>query len=49
MVKEMADQLGYPDALYFSRAFHRYHGIWPTEAKSAQIPPADTEIANPTN
>jgi AraC-like DNA-binding protein len=35
MVKEVARQLGYEDALYFSRAFHRYHGFWPTEVKPA--------------
>lgn len=30
-VKEIAAKVGYNDALYFSRAFHAYHGIWPSE------------------
>jgi len=34
MIKEIALSLGYEDALYFSRAFHRYHGFYPTETKS---------------
>lgn len=37
LVKEVAQQLGYSDALYFSRAFRRYHGCWPTDA-GAQHP-----------
>jgi AraC-like DNA-binding protein len=32
LVKEVAQHLGYSDALYFSRAFHRFHGCWPTES-----------------
>jgi AraC-like DNA-binding protein len=32
LVKEVAQQLGYSDPLYFSRAFRRYHGCWPTDA-----------------
>jgi len=32
-VKEIAAAVGYPDALYFSRAFHRHHGFWPSDLK----------------
>jgi AraC-like DNA-binding protein len=32
LVKEVAQQLGYSDPLYFSRAFRRYHGCWPSDA-----------------
>jgi AraC-like DNA-binding protein len=32
LVKEVSQKLGYADPFYFSRAFHRYHGCWPTEA-----------------
>lgn len=31
LIKEIAGRVGYPDPLYFSRAFHKYHGFWPTE------------------
>jgi len=30
-VKEIAAKVGYNDALYFSKAFHTYHGVWPSE------------------
>jgi len=30
-VKEIAAKVGYKDALYFSKAFHAYHGVWPSE------------------
>lgn len=30
-VKEIAAKVGYNDALYFSKAFHSYHGVWPSE------------------
>jgi AraC-like DNA-binding protein len=42
LVKEVAQQLGYSDPLYFSRAFRRYHGCWPTDAgaRSLQNPSA---------
>jgi AraC-like DNA-binding protein len=33
LVKEIARRVGYQDALYFSRVFHRYHRRWPTEVK----------------
>jgi len=32
LVKEVSQRLGYSDPFYFSRAFRRYHGVWPTEA-----------------
>jgi AraC-like DNA-binding protein len=32
LVKEVSRQLGYSDPLYFSRAFHKFHGCWPTDA-----------------
>jgi AraC-like DNA-binding protein len=32
LVKEVSQRLGYTDPFYFSRAFHRYHGCWPTDA-----------------
>ena len=32
-VKEIAATVGYEDALYFSRAFHGYHGFWPSDPK----------------
>ncbi len=31
MVKQVAHEVGYSDALYFSRAFRRYHGLCPSE------------------
>jgi AraC-like DNA-binding protein len=34
MVKEIALQLGYKDPLYFSRAFHKFFGMTPTEVTS---------------
>ncbi len=33
LVKEIALQLGYRDPLYFSRAFHKFFGLSPTEAR----------------
>jgi AraC-like DNA-binding protein len=33
LVKEVARRVGYGDPLYFSRAFHRYHGRWPNEVR----------------
>lgn len=30
-VKEIAAKVGYNDPLYFSKAFHTYHGVWPSE------------------
>ncbi len=35
LVKEVARTIGYSDPLYFSRAFRRYHGCWPTDAGAA--------------
>jgi len=32
-IKEIAATVGFADALYFSRAFHDYHGIWPSQLK----------------
>lgn len=32
-VKEIAGAVGYSDPLYFSKAFHDYHGFWPGELK----------------
>jgi AraC-like DNA-binding protein len=46
-VKEIACQLGYSDPLYFSRAFKRYHGRWPTEATSSGQTPLLTASAPP--
>ena len=31
LVKQIARRVGYDDPLYFSRAFHDYYGIWPSE------------------
>ncbi len=31
LAKQVAMEVGYDDPLYFSRAFHRYHGKWPSE------------------
>ena len=33
-IKEVAATVGFTDALYFSKAFHDYHGIWPSQLKS---------------
>lgn len=33
LVKQVARQVGYDDPLYFSRAFHRYYGRWPSEVR----------------
>ncbi len=33
LIKEIARQVGYDDPLYFSRAFHRHHGHWPTQMR----------------
>lgn len=33
LVKQVAYQVGYDDPLYFSRAFHRHFGFWPSGAK----------------
>jgi len=33
-IKEVAATVGFSDALYFSKAFHGYHGIWPSRLKS---------------
>jgi len=35
LVKEIAQSVGYADPLYFSRAFRRYHGCWPTAVRPA--------------
>jgi AraC-like DNA-binding protein len=32
LVKQIARRVGYDDPLYFSRAFHRFHGRWPTDS-----------------
>ena len=32
-IKEIAATVGFADALYFSKAFHDYHGIWPSQLK----------------
>jgi AraC-like DNA-binding protein len=32
--KAIAEKVGYGDALYFSRAFRKYHGLSPTEARA---------------
>jgi AraC-like DNA-binding protein len=31
LIKEIARRVGYDDPLYFSRAFFRHHGRWPTQ------------------
>ncbi len=31
MVKQVAYQVGFGDPLYFSRAFKKFHGVWPTQ------------------
>jgi AraC-like DNA-binding protein len=31
MVKQIAYQVGFGDPLYFSRAFKKFHGVWPTQ------------------
>ena len=31
LAKQVATEVGYDDPLYFSRAFYRYHGKWPSE------------------
>jgi AraC family transcriptional regulator, arabinose operon regulatory protein len=33
-VKQVAEELGFADALYFSRTFHKVHGMSPTEYRS---------------
>jgi len=33
-IKEVAAQVGYSDALYFSRVFHRYSGVTPTSIRN---------------
>jgi AraC-like DNA-binding protein len=33
-VKEIADELGFADALYFSRVFHKVYGMSPTEYRN---------------
>jgi AraC-like DNA-binding protein len=47
LIKQIAAAVGYKDALYFSRAFYRYHGVWPTQVRSAgedsTPPPAHQE------
>lgn len=35
-VKEIAAAVGFADALYFSRAFHHYHGIWPSSTRGGR-------------
>ncbi len=32
-IKQVAEEVGYDDPLYFSRAFNKYHGFWPTEIR----------------
>lgn len=34
LAKQVALAVGYDDPLYFSRAFHRYHGQWPSDIKN---------------
>ncbi len=32
LIKQIAMKVGYKDQLYFSRAFRKFHGVWPTQA-----------------
>lgn len=32
-IKQIALDLGYRDPLYFSKAFHDYHGLWPSDVR----------------
>lgn len=35
LAKQVALEVGYDDPLYFSRAFHKHFGFWPSQAKEA--------------
>lgn len=39
LIKQIALRVGYTDALYFSRAFSTYHGITPSQARTAPFLP----------
>lgn len=36
LAKQVALEVGYDDPLYFSRAFHKYFGYWPSQAKESE-------------
>ena len=37
LIKQIALEVGYHDTLYFSKAFHRYYGRWPSEIKDSNL------------
>lgn len=36
LAKQVALEVGYDDPLYFSRAFHKHFGFWPSQAKESE-------------
>lgn len=37
LAKQVAIEVGYDDPLYFSRAFHKHFGFWPSQAKEQTL------------
>jgi AraC-like DNA-binding protein len=37
-VKQVAQRLGYADPLYFSRVFHKHHGVSPRDSRRRGAP-----------
>lgn len=46
LAKQVAIETGYDDPLYFSRAFHKHFGFWPTQAKEQTPNPPSASHAN---